>query len=163
MKVNIQKLTEGIHEVWEEVSAEELTLPVDIQFPNKLKIHVIIDKFEESFRFKVKVICDLVEQCDRCLTEYTSRIDETIEQIYQLGQGDYESDEIEIIPESSKEIDISSLIIDVFLLNRPIQRICKEDCLGLCPTCGMNLNVEKCKCENVTIDPRLEKLKSLLK
>jgi len=161
--INIQKLSEGIHEVNEEISEEDLSLPENIKFPNNLQVNVIIDKFEHTFRLKVRVRADIVEQCDRCLSEFSSKFEETIEQLYQLGTNEFESDEIEVIPDSSKEIDISDLIADAFLVNRSIQRICKEDCSGLCPVCGKNLNKEQCNCNNEKIDPRLEKLKSLLK
>jgi uncharacterized protein len=40
--------------------------------------------------------------------------------------------------------------------------LCQEDCQGLCPTCGVNLNQTTCHCAEDTVDPRLEKLKDLL-
>ena len=163
MKINIQKLSEGIHEISEEISTEDLLLSKEIQSTGLLSIHAVVDRFEDSFRVKLNIKADLTEQCDRCLVEFNSSLEENGEQIYQLGKNDYEDEDIEILPENTKEIDLNSLINEVFLINRPIQNTCKEDCKGLCPDCGKNLNQTTCNCKNERIDPRLEKLKSLIK
>ncbi len=52
-------------------------------------------------------------------------------------------------------IDIKSLVSDSLLLEQPIRVLCKDDCHGLCPVCGKNLNLEDCACEQNIIDPRL--------
>jgi len=163
MKVNIQKLSEGIHEISEEVSIENLGLPQTVKTLGNLKIKAFVDKVEDSFRVKLNVKADLIEQCDKCLTEFESQFDESSEQIYQVGKGEYEDDDIEVLPDNTRELDLSNLINEVFLINRPIQKTCKEDCRGLCPDCGKNLNLTTCDCKSERIDPRLEKLKSHIK
>ncbi|MBQ3561654.1 MAG: DUF177 domain-containing protein, partial [Oscillospiraceae bacterium] len=47
-------------------------------------------------------------------------------------------------------------------LEVPFQLLCREDCKGLCPVCGSDLNEKTCNCNQKQIDPRLEKLKMLL-
>ena len=39
--------------------------------------------------------------------------------------------------------------------------VCREDCQGLCGTCGQNLNEAKCKCDPKPVDPRLAALKNI--
>jgi len=163
MNINIQKISEGIHEVSEEISTEEIQLPQSVKTAGNIKVNAFVDKFEDSFRIKVNVKTELVEQCDKCLKEFKSQFDENGEQIYQVGKGEYEDDDIEVLPDNTKEIELNNLINEVFLINRPIQKICQEDCKGLCPDCGKNLNQTTCNCKNERIDPRLEKLKSLIK
>lgn len=163
MKVNIQRISEGIHEISEVISTEDLRPSPEFKVTNQILISGAVDRFEDSFRVKLNIKADLLEQCDRCLTEYKSHFEESGEQIYQLGKGEYEDDDIEVLPENTKELDLSKLINEVFLINRPIQKTCKEDCRGLCPDCGVNLNDSTCNCKNERIDPRLEKLKSLIK
>jgi len=163
MKVNIQKLSEGIHEVSEELSAEDLGLSQSIKTSENLELNAFVDKFEDSFRIKLNIKAKLIEQCDKCLEEFSIEIDESGEQIYQVGEGDYTDDDIEVLPDNTREIDLSKLINEVFLINRPIQKICREDCRGLCPDCGKSLNQTTCNCKSERIDPRLEKLKSLIK
>ena len=163
MNINIQKLSEGLHELSEDLSIENLGLTEAVKADGEVKVNAFVDKFEDSFRIKVNVKADLIEQCDKCLKEYKLQFDENGEQIYQVGKGEYEDDDIEVLPDNTKEIELSKLINEVFLINRPIQKTCKEDCKGLCPECGKNLNHTTCNCKNERIDPRLEKLKSLIK
>lgn len=47
------------------------------------------------------------------------------------------------------------------LLLLPLKPLCREECLGLCPSCGTDRNLHSCSCQNERIDPRLEVLKSL--
>ena len=59
-------------------------------------------------------------------------------------------------------IDIDELIMTDVTLEIPFQLLCREDCKGLCPVCGSDLNEKTCNCTQKQIDPRLEKLKMLL-
>jgi uncharacterized protein len=162
MNIAIKDLSEGINEFEHTVRSDDYNLPDSNFYPNPLSLKFFVDKLENLFRFKISVTTDAVFSCDRCLESYAGKFDETIEQLFQLGHSELDSDEIEILPENSKEIDISKTIHDVFILNRPIRLLCKEDCKGLCVNCGINLNNKSCDCHNENIDPRLEKLKSLL-
>lgn len=58
-------------------------------------------------------------------------------------------------------LDLDELMGDVFLLNLDTKNLCSEDCKGLCPGCGANLNEESCRCRK-EVDPRLAKLAQLL-
>ncbi len=60
-------------------------------------------------------------------------------------------------------LDIAELFAEETLLELPAKIVCKEDCLGLCPHCGKDLNDGKCSCTGKEIDPRLAILKTLLK
>ncbi|NMA14219.1 MAG: DUF177 domain-containing protein [Clostridia bacterium] len=44
-----------------------------------------------------------------------------------------------------------------------MKTLCREDCKGLCPICGSNLNIKQCRCERESIDPRLAALKNFFK
>ena len=59
------------------------------------------------------------------------------------------------------EIDLCPLIREQLLLALPTRPLCQEDCRGLCPHCGINLNHGACGCRVETVDPRLEALRSL--
>jgi uncharacterized protein len=163
MNIAIRDLSEGINEFEEQIPSENYKLPESDFYPNPLSLKVYVDKIDDLFRFKISVTTEAVFSCDRCLENYESNFNETIEQLYQLGHSELDSDEIEILPENSKEIDISKTIHDVFFVNRPIQLLCREGCKGLCVNCGINLNKKSCDCQEKDVDPRLEKLKSLLK
>ncbi len=70
--------------------------------------------------------------------------------------------DIDVEPFSEGRVDLSRSIRDQILLEVPVVPRCREDCRGLCPQCGVNLNRETCSCaKEPPGDPRLEVLKSL--
>ena len=159
----IKDLNEGITEFDRTVPSENYDLAEKNFYPNSLNLKIYVDKLESLFRLKISVSTKAAYNCDRCLECFDLDFNTNIEQIYQLGHSDLDSDEIEILPENSKEIDISKAIYDSFVINRPIQLLCRDECKGLCVNCGTSLNHQTCDCQQEKIDPRLEKLKNLLK
>ena len=59
-------------------------------------------------------------------------------------------------------VDLDTPLIEAINMNFPMTFLCKEDCKGLCPKCGKDLNEGKCGCPEKEIDPRLEILTKLL-
>ena len=164
MNIYIHDLSDGLHEFNGEPSAKDLNLLEKEFYPNTIFVHVDVDKIQRLFRFNITTKSKVLYLCDRCCEPYEFDFNETIEQIYQIGHSELDSDdEIELVPEGTREIDISKPICDVFRLNRPMKLLCKPDCRGLCVQCGINLNFESCDCSHEEIDPRLQKLKMFLK
>jgi uncharacterized protein len=58
-------------------------------------------------------------------------------------------------------LDLGDIIREQFFLALPMKPLCRQDCQGLCPVCGLNRNRESCACRVEWIDPRLEPLKHL--
>ncbi len=58
-------------------------------------------------------------------------------------------------------LDLTEAVRQYILMAIPIKALCKEDCPGLCPTCGKNLNEGKCDCPDDDTDPRWSKLAEL--
>ena len=63
----------------------------------------------------------------------------------------------------NNRIMLSEIVTSEISLSLPLRFLCKPDCRGLCESCGVNLNEEKCNCDTEIIDERLLKLKQLLK
>jgi uncharacterized protein len=60
-----------------------------------------------------------------------------------------------------RSIDLEPMLREQTLLALPMDALCSEGCLGICPVCGQNLNEARCGCDPHLPDPRWEKLKSL--
>ncbi|MBZ4420049.1 DUF177 domain-containing protein [Myxococcus sp. RHSTA-1-4] len=60
-----------------------------------------------------------------------------------------------------KTIDLDPIVREQLLLALPMSAVCREDCQGLCPQCGINRNEAKCNCELKPVDPRLAPLKNI--
>ena len=102
------------------------------------------------------------ETCARCLEEFENKITANFNAIIvDKLNDDYEAEDIEILIKDSC-IDLEEPIKQVVYLSMPMKALCKTDCKGICPKCGINLNTDKCECNDFVIDPRLEKLKTLL-
>lgn len=59
-------------------------------------------------------------------------------------------------------LEFDDIVISDVILSYPQKFLCRDDCRGLCPHCGKNLNEGECGCESKTVDPRLEILKQFM-
>jgi len=103
----------------------------------------------------------VARQCGRCLKNFQATTEaEILEKFYPADAQGIEKDaytyEFDVV-------DITDALREGLLLVEPISALCKEDCRGLCPVCGIDRNVDSCTCETTTMDPRLAALKQLLK
>ncbi|MCF6461041.1 YceD family protein [Clostridium sp. Cult3] len=99
------------------------------------------------------------EACGRCLTPFSREKDTVLSGRLINDSDEILDDEDEVIYYKGEELDLTEDIMDMVILSLPMKPLCNEDCKGLCPKCGINLNKEECDCVLEEIDPRLEKLK----
>ncbi|MCH5193478.1 MAG: DUF177 domain-containing protein [Oscillospiraceae bacterium] len=84
--------------------------------------------------------------CDRCLTEFDRDYSFDFEHILVRELSNSDDGDEYIITEHDK-LDMDELVITDCLLQLPTKTLCKEDCLGLCPMCGTDLNNNECNCK----------------
>lgn len=60
-----------------------------------------------------------------------------------------------------RTIDLDPIVREQVLLALPVSVLCRDDCKGLCPQCGQDLNEAECGCERKVVDPRLAVLKTI--
>ncbi len=118
-------------------------------------------KIDDGAVFTGKIEYTFTDECARCLKEFDRRIESSF-QADIVEKEDTESDEIQLLI-ADGSIKMDETIKQLIYLSLPMKSLCSKDCKGICPSCGVNLNNEQCKCENNLRDPRLEKLKDLLK
>jgi uncharacterized protein len=143
------------------------TANVGLRFTEPIRIRVNLSRSG-----KVVLVASHIEArakciCARCLepfslnltsrfqTSLKSRADFSPLEEVELSREDLETDFYE-----GEEIHLSPLVRDQVLLTIPPKLVCREDCLGLCPGCGRNLNREPCRCPEGRPDPRLEVLRN---
>lgn len=97
--------------------------------------------------------------CDRCGREF-SRC-KHMELSIPLAADMEDEDDPEIFPVEGDGIDVNEVLETVFILNMETKFLCREDCKGLCPDCGRDLNDGPCGCTK-PVDPRLAVLGQLL-
>ncbi len=98
-------------------------------------------------------------ECHRCLAEVKLNLSSCVtrELVEQFSED--EDDQFAVLENGA--IKLIPILEEDILLNLPLQILCDEDCKGICPQCGTNLNSGKCTCDDEKIDPRLEALKNL--
>lgn len=94
--------------------------------------------------------------CARCLTPVRKDLELTFEhQVDVLHPGEDEDElEMSLCIQDRKMLDVDQLVHNEILINLPIRVLCKEDCKGICPVCGQNLNEGACSCDQGQADLR---------
>ena len=82
--------------------------------------------------------------CDRCCEEVRRTYETAVSVLLVREKQDEENDDL--IEVAGDFFEIDDLISESVLLSAPAKFLCKEDCRGLCPLCGQNLNVKNCDC-----------------
>ena len=106
--------------------------------------------------------------CARCLDPVSREVAKKFDLLYRPLGSDAGKEELSV---TAAEAEVSYyegeglLLEDVLreqvLLALPLKAICREDCKGLCPHCGKNLNLEQCNCAEPLEDPRWSALKDI--
>ena len=106
--------------------------------------------------------------CARCLEPVPYQVDRSFELLFRpqsVNEGPDEREmqdkDAEIAFYDGKGVELEDILREQILLAVPIKIVCREECKGLCPQCGKNLNTGECQCEPVAGDPRWNALKDL--
>ncbi|MGH8871889.1 MAG: YceD family protein [Acidimicrobiia bacterium] len=93
--------------------------------------------------------------CTRCLTEWDAQVSVEAEQYFRSTP---DEDGYGIV---DKQVDVSGPARDELALALPAAPLCREDCMGLCPTCGTDLNSDPCGGHGEDSDSPFAALKDL--
>ncbi len=99
--------------------------------------------------------------CDRCASEFHRKVAFPIDVVLVTKLESEENEDEWVFPLEGDSADLDDIVRTVFVLNLDSKLLCKEDCKGLCPQCGKNLNDGPCNCRK-ELDPRFAALKQLL-
>jgi len=129
-------------------------------------VELAIQRSADEYFCRGQVTARVLLECARCLAEFeTDLVGETnfVVCSEQEAQAHRRSDEEEYVCFQGNDlrVDIVEPIRQTLVLTMSMKPLCSEDCRGLCPTCGTNLNEQTCNCTNETIDPRWDGLKRL--
>ncbi len=166
MKINISNLSQGAHEY--ELSKEAVDLGLKENFIGDVVAKVTVDKSSRQILLRAGIRSKAHFQCDRCLQEFEKEIAPTLQTFYVWNSEELEGDKYDDVRTLSADmniIDISGDVRDVVLLAVPLKLLCKDECAGLCPRCGKNLNQMPdgiCDCAPRDVDPRWNKLAGLV-
>lgn len=109
--------------------------------------------------------------CDRCLTLYPYRVYSDMHLIFEVGHGehfqvkdvDLPVEDLNIIELSEPVIDFVEVVREQLYIALPTQKLCNDNCKGICPECGGDLNVTPCSCREKVISSPFAALGALKK
>ena len=116
----------------------------------------------QSLSFEAHCIGKMRTKCARCMKDIDVDIEFDIDEALAQDDGTV-SEDSDIILFDGHTVDIDDIVLNSFLMNISGKYLCSEDCKGLCPVCGTDLNEGDCECERDVIDPRWAALADLMK
>jgi uncharacterized protein len=125
-------------------------------------------KIIQDIRVQGKLSTSLETDCARCLEPLTQAVERGFDLLYRPQGADAGRDEMSVT-DAEAEISyyegegllLDDVVREQVLLAVPLKVTCREDCKGLCPHCGKNLNEEQCGCEVTLEEPRWAALKEI--
>lgn len=164
MKITISEIEETLNVEF----SEQLSQNAVLRTSTPSHAHLKVERNGEEVSVKGEIESTVLLQCSRCLVEYDSDLSfdvdllyHSIKEINREETHQISEDEVGIGFYRNDELDVTEVVREQIILRLPMKPLCREDCRGLCPVCGIDLNLQQCDCRREFIDPRLEALKRL--
>lgn len=130
---------------------------VPVTFEGRLS--AALDRYTLSGRMTAA----LTLSCSRCLAPVRLAVNEPVYETFRRPGDSGDCAEGDQFVFEGEVLDISPALEMNLLLHIPMNAQCGEDCRGLCPVCGANLNEGECGCDRTPKDHRMDALRDLLR
>jgi len=163
LSINISKLSEGAHQRSLQVAPQEIGL--DSRFTKEVNVEAALESTSRQLYVHAEFKTGGVFTCDRCLEEFECDVSSGFDIVYvaesraEVG----EDEDMRVLSPDTNYIDLDEDVRQYAILALPQKTLCAEDCAGLCPICGTNLNRAKCDCRNEAVDSPLSGLQKFIK
>jgi uncharacterized protein len=129
-----------------------------------LDLDLRVESVSEGVLVSGTLSAPITGECSRCLTPFTERIDVDLTELFaypdSLTEATTEEDEVGRV--INDFVDLRQPIVDAVGLEMPFSPVCRTDCPGLCPKCGVALATAEPDHHHDDIDPRWAKLATML-
>ena len=104
--------------------------------------------------------------CSRCANDMDYAVDDFFSPVFVRGKDSHVrktalgEDDLDTTYFSGDEIDFAEVMHEQIALMTPVQPLCQQNCKGLCPQCGQDLNVGRCDCKKEITHSRFDVLKT---
>ncbi len=163
--INISKLSLGHHA--RSLEAQPGDVGLDSRFTQPIRVEAALEKSTRQLYMRVRITTGALFTCDRCLGEFPREVTAGYAIVYVMGEQSAErpigGEEIQMITPDTNVIDLGEDVRQFTLLALPQKSLCRDECEGLCPTCGVNKNRSSCSCHEEEVDPRWAALKQIQK
>jgi uncharacterized protein len=127
-----------------------------------------VKKVGEEVWIKGRITARLSFVCSRCLVPFEFPVDSKFDLVFlpeemDLIKEELEEGDVEKLFFYGRSIDLQEVVLEQLNLTFPLKPLCSESCEGICAVCGQIRKSGKCGCMIKESDPRLEKLKNMLR
>ncbi len=138
-----------------------------VAFRDVMSLRLNIQKVSEEYFCQGFVTVPVEQECARCLSIFETELSGEMHFAIRAHAGKSimgTNKDADVITVKSHEpvVELNELIRQALSLSIPMKPLCSEECRGLCPNCGVNLNEEECDCKEEDIDDRWEGLQGLV-
>lgn len=162
LTINISRLSESTHRY--EFETEPKNVDLDARFTGSVKVLAVLEKTGQQIHLKADLKAKCLFGCDRCLDEFEQDLFTRYEIVYSIGEGPAggsNGEEIRYLSADANLLELGEDVRQFLVLAVPQKLLCKDDCRGLCPKCGVNRNKVMCDCAADNADPRWEVLRNM--
>ena len=135
----------------------------DLTLEEPLHVRLEVEESGEDVRASGHLTGAVSMPCRRCLEPVKIELDHPVSLWYRAGitelEAEAEEDHVYALPPRARELDLSDAIREHVILGMPEYVMCREDCRGLCPHCGTDLNKDTCDCTVEPVEDRWAVLK----
>lgn len=169
MKIELNRTSEDFSQrLALEDSPEALQLEAEgVTFEKPIRVELLVSKNQDQLICQGQVTASAKLECSRCLAGYDYTVTPELNFVVDLAGGSEEARSEEegyfVVDPSSAFFEIDDLVREAIILSLPLKPLCSEECEGLCPVCGIDLNRAQCNCVRKETDPRWDQLKGLSK
>ena len=168
MLYDVSRLRTGTDRLTRRFEPSEFPVEEEFRLGAPVDLDVEIHKDATKVRVTGRVATRLQLDCGRCLEPFDIPLDAAFDvlllpAVANAGAGEREvaDEDLGVSFYKDETLDLAELMREQFYLALPMKPLCRPDCKGLCPVCGINRNRETCTCQTEWTDPRLDALKRL--
>ena len=150
LKVSLAALDRGEVYVREQVAPDDpLWNDAELALAGPLDVDLTARSVGDGVFVRGRLRTTVRHACRRCLAEVEHEVDGEVDFLFQpLGPEDEDAEgEVYPLPARGDELDLREAVREQLLLQAPRFALCREECRGLCPQCGTDLNTGTCDCE----------------
>lgn len=140
----------------------------ECRFISPVTVALSLAREYDHIRVQGSVATKVMLSCSRCLGEFGADISSAFTIFYTKASTAQPEDEVELGEQdlisatyTGDEIDFSDEVAEQILLELPYKPLCSEECKGLCPSCGVDLNSSDCRCSSDAVSMVFSSLKGL--
>jgi uncharacterized protein len=171
MQIDIERLDAEGEPFTHTYGADTLSLDDEARLASEATVVGRASRKDSVVKVSGNIRAEVEVFCDRCAASVTVPLEVKFDTAFlpaeneksALENVELQKDDPDFSIYEGETLDLDDVAREQILLALPMRRLCREECKGLCPTCGLNLNTGACSCAEKEIDPRWAGLADLRK